>query len=113
MATPGRLASVLKEDTAEMRKFVGNLKVLVLDEFDRLIEDESFLLDLTEVTQSYIRSSHIFLPNDKLSSFLLQRPVPLPLSSLNWMISKLFEPLKQRQKTKKKKRAKKNQWSSL
>lgn len=54
MATPGRLASVVKEDTAEMRKYVGNVKMVVLDEFDRLIEDDSFQVDLSEVSRSLL-----------------------------------------------------------
>lgn len=52
ICTPGRLVHNLRNDQAELSEYLENLQFLVFDEADRLLTDESFKPDLTEIMNS-------------------------------------------------------------
>jgi superfamily II DNA/RNA helicase len=49
VATPGRLVQLLKHDVSEFNEYLDNLQFLVLDEADRMLQDQTLEDDLKYV----------------------------------------------------------------
>jgi ATP-dependent RNA helicase DDX49/DBP8 len=52
VATPGRLADLLKNDQFNLNEYLDNLQFLILDEADRMLSDSTLEPDLTNIFTS-------------------------------------------------------------
>lgn len=56
VATPGRLADLLKNDQFNLNEYLDNLQFLILDEADRMLSDSTLKPDLTNIFTSLTKA---------------------------------------------------------